>query len=288
MPEPRELSPRFQVSDNKQAELLATLPPAWHQRHRDFYAQTASSWNHSHLLEIAAVTLQQDGAKALERLREQLEKLGPGYHATLTGCWLALIQLAFQEKLSAEETARRLSFSQLPLAFYSPGRLQSAEAAERHLAPDLGPVALPLELPPEWAETLVAFQSRRLAKEKWDHSCHLRVAAGIYLLLGEPGAYVMSVGIQRLNQAHGVPLTPTGGYHETLTRLWFYLVARAVDRFGLVRQPDSPELLQRMLECLEDRNLPLHFYTRERLMSWEARIGWLEPDLQSLERVDFV
>ena len=108
------------------------------------------------------------------------------------------------------------------------------------------------------------------------------------MLLGEPGLHVMSVGIQRLNEAHGVPLTPTGGYHETLTRLWFQLVARAVESTGLSRQPMSQKLLQKVLDGLDDKQLPLRYYSRERIMSWEARVGWLEPDLQPLESVDFV
>jgi hypothetical protein len=32
-----------------------------------------------------------------------------------------------------------------------------------------------------------------------------------------------------------------------------------------------------------DRTLPFTYYTRDRLMSLEARINWVEPDLRSLE-----
>ena len=35
--------------------------------------------------------------------------------------------------------------------------------------------------------------------------------------------------------------------------------------------------------ALADRSLPLEFWSRERLMSDEARHGWLEPDLRPLE-----
>lgn len=263
------------------------LPDSWRQRHQEFFSQTRAGWDHGQLIEVAAVALR-DGEASVVRLREKLREFGPGYHATLTGCWLELVQLTVKHQLDAEQTARRLSFSQLPFAYYSPARLHSDEAAACHLPPDLRPVSLPVELPADWAATLAAFQSRRLAKEDWTHSCHLRVAAGIYMLLGRPGLHVMSVGIQRLNEAHGVPLTPTGGYHETLTRLWYHLVAQAVESTGLSRQPMSPELLQKLLNRLDDKLLPFRFYSRERVMSWEARVGWLEPDLQSLESVDFV
>lgn len=267
---------------------MVMLPDSWRQRHLDFYTQAGSGWNHSHLIEIAAVALHEDDAGALASLRQRLMAIGPGYHETLTGFWLELIRLGRKAGWEGEEMARRLSFSQLPLAFYSPALLDSPEAAGCHLQPDLKPLALPLELPVDLAETLVAFQSKKLPKESWTHRCHLRVAAAIYLLLGEPGRHAMAVGIQRLNEAHGVPLTPTGGYHETMTRLWFQLVARAVASTGLDQQPQSCERMERMLETLDDKRLPLRFYSRERILSWEARIGWLEPDLQPLHAVDFV
>ncbi len=263
------------------------LPESWRERHREFFAQVRP-WSHGQLVEVAAVALELEGAAALGSLRRQLETIGPGYHETLTGCWLELIRLAGEHGWSPEEIARRLSFSQLPFAFYSPELLGSPQAVRSHLAPDLKPLALPVELAPGLADTLVAFQSRRLPKEDWTHACHLRVAAGIYLLLGEPGRQVMATGIQRLNEAHGVPLTPTGGYHETLTWLWFHLVGRAVDSTGLAQEPASAERMEKMLQSLEDKKLPLRYYTRERIMSWEARIGWLEPDLQPLKSVDFI
>ena len=267
------------------AKSTGMLPESWYQRHRDFFARARPGWTHQQLIEVAAVALGEEGPGALERLRRQLEEIGPGYHETMTRCWLELVRLALDEQLSPEQISRRLGFSQLPFAFYSPERLGSPEAATTHLGPDLKPVALPPALSTDLADTLVAFQSRRLAKEDWTHRCHLRVAAGVYLLLGQPGMHVMSTGIQRLNEAHGVPLTPTGGYHETLTRLWFQLVALAVESSELRRQPACPERMGRMLARLEDKKLPLRFYSRDRLMSWEARIGWLEPDLGPVDLV---
>ena len=276
------------------------LPDLWRQRYREFFGQFGAQikrglspagirpWSHAQLIEVAAVALEQHGPEALEKLREQLERIGPGYHETLTGCWLELIGLARASHWTADQISQRLSFSQLPFAFYSLERLNSAEARLSHLSPDLKALTLPPALPADLCATLVAFQSRQLAKEDWTHCCHLRVAAAVYMLLGEPGRHVMATGIQRLNEAHGVPLTPTGGYHETLTRLWFHLVARAVDSTGLAQEPASAKRMEQMLRCLEDKKLPLRYYSRERMMSWEARIGWLEPDLQSLESVDFV
>jgi hypothetical protein len=36
-----------------------------------------------------------------------------------------------------------------------------------------------------------------------------------------------------------------------------------------------------MLESrCSDKTYPFDYYSRERLFSWEARIGWMEPDLK--------
>jgi hypothetical protein len=37
-----------------------------------------------------------------------------------------------------------------------------------------------------------------------------------------------------------------------------------------------------LIEKYGDKNLPLTYYSRERLMSWEARTRWVEPDLKAL------
>ena len=44
---------------------------------------------------------------------------------------------------------------------------------------------------------------------------------------------------------------------------------------GLVRS-------ESLIASLGDRDLPLRYYSRERLMSVAARTGWLEPDLSPL------
>ncbi|MFN8611990.1 MAG: hypothetical protein U0931_30875 [Vulcanimicrobiota bacterium] len=265
------------------------IPATWRQRHDDFFRLSKPDWSHAELLEVAASTLAADEDGALERLRPQLRRLeclSSGYHETLTACWLDLVRLA--RHLEPAEMAARLAYSQLPLAFYSPDRLYSPEAAAVHLSPDLKPLELPRRLPDTEIERLVAFQSRTLSKPDWTHECHLRVALSVFLLLGEAGLSAMSRGIQRLNEVHEVPLTPSGGYHESLTRVWFTLVGQAARAAGLERQPQDLSLWELCLGWLQDKQLALRFYSRQRIMSWEARVGWLAPDLAELDTVDFV
>ena len=77
-----------------------------------------------------------------------------------------------------------------------------------------------------------------------------------------------------------MPTTPTCGYHETITRFWMHTVSRHVGREG--RAGDWAVRANRFVMLWGSRDLPLRHYSQARLMSPEARAGWLEPDLEPL------
>lgn len=83
-------------------------------------------------------------------------------------------------------------------------------------------------------------------------------------------------GIIAYNLSQGVEQTPTGGYHDTLTHLYMALVQDFVRKSGPL---PVEELSEKLWVACSDRRLPLRFYSRERLMSWEARTTFVEPDL---------
>jgi hypothetical protein len=129
---------------------------------------------------------------------------------------------------------------------------------------------------------ITAFQSATLPHQAWTHQAHLTVAAWYVLWYGPDHALDhVRDGIQRLNAAHGVAQTPTRGYHETLTRFYVRRIAHAVRHAGVTTS--LAEIVNRVIAECADRDLPLAFYSRDRLASWEARTGWLEPDLNPLE-----
>jgi GNAT superfamily N-acetyltransferase len=121
-----------------------------------------------------------------------------------------------------------------------------------------------------------AFAHRTLLAPEWSHRSHLRVA---YLHLSrwnlDESHLRMRVGIIRLNASHGLEETATRGYHETMTRLWLTLVvlARGGGSFA-----SSDAFLSAHPELL-DKELPFRFYTRERLLSVEARATFVAPDV---------
>ena len=126
----------------------------------------------------------------------------------------------------------------------------------------------------ELEELLVAFDEARIPRHLWTHREHLAVAT-IYLLQ-QRGLDEIRTGIQRLNEANGVPMTPTGGYHETITQVWMRLIGNRLGNQGSTSRLDS---VNDALDAFGDRDYLLAYYSREVLMSIEARNGWVDPDL---------
>jgi hypothetical protein len=130
----------------------------------------------------------------------------------------------------------------------------------------------------EIARLIEDFQAASVERKRWTHEAHLVVATW-YALHCEPGEALEKVrsGIQRLNAANGVEQTRTGGYHETLTRLYMIVVRQAIAELDAARPLD--ETVDAVIARCGDRRLPLRFYSETTLMSWAARISWVEPDL---------
>ena len=129
---------------------------------------------------------------------------------------------------------------------------------------------------------LRGFHDCTLPRADWTHAAHLTVALWHLLQFDWPEAVArVRRGIKRYNAAHGIVTTPTGGYHETLTVFWL----RRVRSFLEVGRNEGRSLvaLANELVATADKNLPLEYYTRDRLFSAEARSGWVEPDLKQLD-----
>lgn len=135
----------------------------------------------------------------------------------------------------------------------------------------------------EIAALVGGFEDCTLPFARWTHEAHLTVAVW-YLARLEVGEATERIraGIQRYNLANGVVQTPQRGYHETITRFYIWAVRRY-----LAESEATVSLLELTNGLLTgpygDRRFPLDYYTREHLMSWEARTGWVEPDRKSLE-----
>lgn len=89
----------------------------------------------------------------------------------------------------------------------------------------------------------------------------------------------LRTGIRAHNAAHGIVDTPTAGYHETMTLAWLRLVEMVLLEYG--PEPTGEAFCEAHPELLQKKTLRL-FYSRERFMSSEAKVRFVEPDLAPL------
>jgi hypothetical protein len=120
------------------------------------------------------------------------------------------------------------------------------------------------------------FIARTLAKEDFTNEAHLRVGLWHLLRYSETDALaLLRARIRAFNEAVGGVNSDTAGYHETITRLYLRLIAdflRSADD-----QRSADELADDLIASRGCRDLPLRYYSRERLFSPEARREWLPP-----------
>jgi hypothetical protein len=139
----------------------------------------------------------------------------------------------------------------------------------------------PYAVPAEVERVVAGFRDGTLPQGEWTHRAHLTVA--LWYATHHPPAEALDLvraGILRLNTAHGVPTTPTRGYHETITRFYMHVVGDYVARAG--SEGDWAERANRFIDRYGARELPLRHYSEARLKSVEARAGWVEPDVMPL------
>ena len=137
-------------------------------------------------------------------------------------------------------------------------RLFDSDAAVRHLG-----------------EGLVACTLRR---EEWTHEAHL--AATLYLLAERPDIDVdTEIGalIRRFNESVGGVNDDSQGYHDTITHCFVAGVRQFLREWqGGAGLADRVNAL--LVSPMGHRDWPLHFYSRDRLFSVEARRGFVAPD----------
>ena len=123
---------------------------------------------------------------------------------------------------------------------------------------------------------LAAFEGRTV--EEFHHRDHIKVA---YLYLRryplEKAIVKVRDGLKALAVAWNAPVDDLEkGYHETMTQAWMRLVHLALKDSGAAASADG--FCEQQPQLLEKTRLQL-FYSRERLMTWDAKREFVEPDL---------
>jgi hypothetical protein len=130
-------------------------------------------------------------------------------------------------------------------------------------------------------ETLLTqFEATTWPLTEWHHRQHIKIA---YLYLRqhpfEVAAQKMRAGLLAYNAANHVPDGLDRGYHETMTQAWMRLVYLTLCEFGPSESADA--FVDKHTQLLSKRAL-LFFYSRDRIMSAEAKRQFIEPDLSPL------
>jgi hypothetical protein len=121
-----------------------------------------------------------------------------------------------------------------------------------------------------------------LPREEWTHEAHL--AATTYLALKHP-EIDLEAELRRIissyNESVGTPNSDSEGFHETITRAYLRGIRLFLEEADSAR-PIHELVNELLMSPMGRRDWPLRFWSKERLMSVEARRGWVEPDLAAM------
>src|SRR4051794_38780288 len=126
------------------------------------------------------------------------------------------------------------------------------------------------------------FLARTLPKAEWTHEAHL--ATTTWLLLGRTDIDVdteLPDLIRRYNESVGGVNSDSEGYHETITRAFLSGIRLFLREAGTA-EPLHELVNELLLSPMGRRDWPLRFYSRDRLLSVEARRAFVPPDVAAL------
>lgn len=129
------------------------------------------------------------------------------------------------------------------------------------------------------------FRNHSLQKEKWTHEAHITTAIW-FIMNTDPFDALCRIksGIISYNLSAGSENNGTNGYHETITVFWWKLLTLFVGKY--------PNLTydQMCIAFLESkynrRDIAFDYYTKELLISAEARAMHCGPDIKEIELED--
>lgn len=126
------------------------------------------------------------------------------------------------------------------------------------------------------------FANLSLPKAEWTHQAHF--ATALWLLMRRPEILPerdMPGMIRRYNEAVGGVNGDNSGYHETITQASLRAARHLLAGLGADVSPQEA-FAALMASPLGDKDWLFVHWSRDRLMSVEARRGWVEPDLAAL------
>lgn len=124
--------------------------------------------------------------------------------------------------------------------------------------------------------------ARTLPREEWTHEAHL--AATTHLVLKHPEIELdteLRGIISRYNESVGGTNSDSEGYHDTITHAYLRGIRLFLEGADTSR-PIHNLVNELLMSPMGRRDWPLRFWSKERLMSVEARRNWVEPDIAAM------
>lgn len=124
--------------------------------------------------------------------------------------------------------------------------------------------------------------ARTLPREGWTHEAHL--AATTYLVLRHPEIDLdveLRGIISSYNESVGGVNSNTEGYHDTITHAYLRGIRLFLEEADTAR-PIHDLVNELLMTPMGRRDWPLRFWSKDRLMSIEARRNWVGPDLKAM------
>ncbi len=84
--------------------------------------------------------------------------------------------------------------------------------------------------------------------------------------------------IHNYNTAMGIKNTNDSGYHETITLFWMGIIIIHLVSQG--KDCSFVDIVNHLISTYENERFIFEYYSRNLLLSWEARISWVEPDIK--------
>jgi hypothetical protein len=133
----------------------------------------------------------------------------------------------------------------------------------------------------EIEEVVRGFEDCTTPDSEFNHHSHLIVAFS-YLHLSRltvtQAAERMRAGLYRFLDHHGHDRQK---YNETITLFWIKLVRSFLDPTDTSRR--VADIANELIEACSNSQLIYSYYSKERLLSDEARKEWIEPDVMPLD-----
>jgi len=132
-------------------------------------------------------------------------------------------------------------------------------------------------------DLVIQFETCSLPKEKWTHEAHFVMA--LWYCSHQPIPLALQSirnGIKKYNESVGGANNDDSGYHETITVFYTQIIITYLLNNN-TNQGFEHKLASLSQQPFLAKDFPLQYYSKNLLMSIDARRQWIAPDIQSLQ-----